>query len=185
VLLAAGKSSRMGCDKAALILGGVPLWQRALFTLRSLNPHELFISGRADGPYAGAGIEIVPDITPGLGPLSGLEAALTHATMPLVIVLAVDLPFMSADFLSRLIHCAGESGAGVVPRAGEWFEPLVAIYSRRCLSLVQQHLQSEDRSMQAFVRKALSANLITVLDIPAADCALFRNLNTPGDLLDR
>jgi molybdopterin-guanine dinucleotide biosynthesis protein A len=80
VLLAGGKSTRMGRDKAGVLLHGQPLWQRQLATLRAVQPAELFISGKADAAYAGAGVEIVADNFPGLGPLSGLEATLRRAT---------------------------------------------------------------------------------------------------------
>jgi molybdopterin-guanine dinucleotide biosynthesis protein A len=172
----------MGRDKAGLIIDGQPLWQRQLATLQELHPREIFISGKRDGPYAGAGIEIVPDITPGLGPLSALEAVLQRTSCPLVLVLAIDLPAMNAEFLSRLASLATAHGRGVVPSLGAWFEPLAAIYTPTCLPLVRRHLRRDDRSMQSFVREALSAHLVIHFEVAADDRGLFRNVNTPADL---
>src|SRR5687768_17396927 len=102
VLLAGGKSSRMGRDKGALLVEGEPLWQRQLNILRRTQPRELFISGPLDGPYANTGVRIVSDAEPHLGPLGGIAAALGECTTDWLLVLAVDLPFMRADYLLSL-----------------------------------------------------------------------------------
>ena len=182
VLLAGGKSTRMGRDKAGVLIDGQPLWQRQLATLRAVHPHELFVSGKPDGPYAGAGVEILPDNFPGLGPLAGLEAALRRASHPLVLVLAIDLPAMTADFLSSLVRHAAASATGCLPRADRWFEPLAAVYPRACLPLAEACLRDADRSMQRFVRLAVEQGFMGVRELPDGERALFKNLNEPGDL---
>ncbi len=172
----------MGRDKAGVIVEGKPLWQRQIYTLRQLHPSELFISGKPDGPYAARDVEIVPDITPGRGPLSGLEASLQRSVHPLVLVLAVDLPAITPEFLARLLRFAAGAGMGAVPQAEGWFEPLAAVYPRRCLPLVQEGLRGDDLSMQTFVRQALARNLVAPWDLTPEDSALFRNVNSPADL---
>jgi len=172
----------MGRDKAGVIVDGVALWQRQVATLRRLAPAELFISGRTDGPYARAGVEIVPDLTPGRGPLSGLEAALRRATQELVLVLAIDLPAMTSEFLSHLVSHGVSGELGAVPRLDGWFEPLAAVYPRRCLPLVRDCLRSDDLSMQGFVGRAIAGGFVRAKEVSPADTALFRNVNTPGDL---
>jgi len=178
VLLAGGQSTRMGRDKAGVLFRGVPLWQHQLATLRAVQPAELLISGRADGPYAGAGVKILPDNFPGLGPLAGLEAALRRARHPLVLVLAIDLPAMTPDFLASLLR----GGTGCVPRAEGWCEPLAAVYPRTCRPLVGECLHADDRSMQRFVRVAAEAGLLTFRNLDPAERPLFHNANRPGDL---
>jgi len=64
------------------------------------------------------------------------------------------------------------------------FEPMAAVYPSRCLPLVQECLRADDLSMQAFVRQALALNLVAPWDLTPEDAALFRNVNTPGDLGD-
>ena len=182
VLLAGGKSTRMGRDKAGVLLGGQPLWQRQLATLRAVRPQELFISGKPDGPYAGAGIEILPDNFPGLGPLAGLEAALRRASHPLLLVLAIDLSAMTAEFLSSLVNESVSGVQGCVPRDDGWFEPLAAIYPCASLPLAQECLHSDDRSMQRFVREAIGSGFVGARPLAADERALFRNVNTPADL---
>jgi len=181
-LLAGGKSTRMGRDKAAVLIDGQPLWQRQLATLRALHPHELFISGRPGGPYAGAGVEILADNFPSLGPLAGLEAALRRAHHPLVLVLAIDLPAMTPDFLSALLRRAAVTAAGCVSRDDRWFEPLAAVYPRTCLPLVEACLRDADRSLQRFVQRAVDAGLVGIREVAPDERALFKNVNRPHDL---
>lgn len=182
VLLAGGKSTRMGRDKAGVLLHGQPLWQRQLATLRAVQPAELFISGKADAAYASEGVEIVADNFPGLGPLSGLEAALRRATHPLVLILAIDLPAVTPALLASLLASASDSTTGCVPRGADCFEPLAAVYPRACLPVVEVCLRDTDRSMQRFVRLALAAGLVKERALGSDEIALFKNVNLPGDL---
>ncbi|MEQ1854155.1 MAG: molybdenum cofactor guanylyltransferase, partial [Chthoniobacteraceae bacterium] len=115
VLLAGGRSSRMGRDKPGLIFDGKPLWRHQLATLRATQPAELFISGAADGCYADAGIPVIPDDAPGLGPLGGIATALRRCTGEPLLVLAVDMPMMTPDFLRSLLDESRRTGKGVIP----------------------------------------------------------------------
>lgn len=167
-------------DKAGLIIDGQPLWQRQLTTLRATDPAELFISGKPDGPYAEAGVSIVIDTRPGLGPLGGLAAALRHAHCENLLVLAIDLPAMTSAFLSTLTRTI-DSEQGVVPKNQKWFEPLAAVYPRRSLPLVEQCLRSEDHSLQNFVRLAVAQGHVAIHELTGDELPLFRNLNQPAD----
>jgi molybdopterin-guanine dinucleotide biosynthesis protein A len=182
VLLTGGKSSRMGYDKATAIIDGQVLWRRQIATLQAASPQELFISGRSDGPYVGQGFEVIADLHPGCGPLSGLEAACDQMRTPWLCVLAVDLPWMNASFLARLMEAAGKAGRGAVPLNGEFFEPLAAVYPRTMQTLIAEHLQGGDYSMQRIIRQAVELGLVEPYPLAAEDRALFRNVNTPADL---
>src|SRR4030095_9579451 len=103
VLLAGGKSSRMGQDKAGLMIEGAPLWRRQLATLTATGAAQILISGRADGPYSECGFPIVEDAETDLGPIAGLVTAMATAQHPLILVLAIDLPRMSSDYLLSLL----------------------------------------------------------------------------------
>jgi molybdopterin-guanine dinucleotide biosynthesis protein A len=175
-LLAGGRSTRMGRDKAEVVVGGLPLWQLQLVKLRTLAPCELFISGRLDGPYANASVEIVPDRTPGFGPLAGIAAVLERATTSLVLVLAVDLPAMTPAFLVRLTERA------TIPRHGDNFEPLAAVYPKAALPIAERILGEEDRSLQRFARELIEKGIVRPLDIGEHELPLFRNVNRPEDL---
>ena len=172
----------MGRDKAAVLLGGQPLWQRQLGTLAALHPRELFISGKRDGPYIDSGAEVIRDLHPDCGPLGGLEAACWRMRTPLLCVLAVDLPWMTAEFLERLVKLAMQDGRGIVPQIGESFEPLAAIYPHAVLNLIGEQLRHPDRSLQRLVRRAVELDLVIPYALGDDERPLFRNVNTPADL---
>src|SRR5262245_36649817 len=137
VILAGGRSRRMGRDKAWLEVEGQPLLVRQVRIVRALNPAEIFISGRAGENYSALNCPVLLDREPGFGPLGGIERALQTAGSPLVLVLAVDLPYMTTDFLRKLCgECEGDIGA--VPQLNGQFEPLAAIYPKRCHALIRE-----------------------------------------------
>ena len=181
-LLAGGRSSRMKRDKASLEIGGEPLWQRQLATLARLNPAELLISSRADGPYAGSTATIVVDETPGLGPLGGLAALLKHSAHSVVVVLGVDLPKMSDGFLHGLLNESLPEQKAVVTHDGVRFQPLAAVYTRACLPLLEHCLRGLDRSFQHFIRQGVEQGLIATRSLQIEELPFFLNLNTPEDL---
>ncbi|MBA3652531.1 MAG: molybdenum cofactor guanylyltransferase [Chthoniobacterales bacterium] len=176
VLLAGGKSSRMGRDKVLLEIEGEPLWRRQLATLRGLLPEQIMISGPPRD-----GCEVVEDEVAGAGPLAGMAAALKNCRSPLLIVLAVDLPAMTTDFLQSLVALCRD-GKGVVPRGAEFFEPLAAVYPAACAGLATAALQRAEFSMQNFVRAAMEQELLVPRTILPSEMSLFANLNTPADL---
>lgn len=165
----------MGRDKALLQIDGVALWQRQVETLRQLNPEQLMISGRAQ-----AGCETVLDEFENAGPLAGVAAALRDCVAPRLVVLAVDLPRMTAEFLRALLKC--EETAGVVPRGPEFFEPLAAVYSLGCTPLAEAALRCGDFSMQNFVAAAVAQKLVVARSIAPEEAPLFENWNSPENL---
>jgi molybdopterin-guanine dinucleotide biosynthesis protein A len=184
-LLAGGESSRMGVDKATLDFAGRPLWQHQLATLHATKPSEVFIAGRADGPYASSDCEVIFDETPGGGPLVGLQTALRRARHDWLLVLAIDLPDVPADFLRGLVAEAAAAGHGLVPAREEWLQPVAAVYPRRALALVERCLAGENHALRRFFRLARKEGLADVRLVTAEEHAFFRNLNTPDDLAGR
>jgi molybdopterin-guanine dinucleotide biosynthesis protein A len=179
----------MGCDKALLEIEGEPLWRRQLATLRRLSPEQLMVAGPA---RAECDCEIIADRFPGAGPLGGIAAALGRSTAPLLLVLAVDLPGMTADFLrSLLTDC--RDGAGVVPSiampkscadaptGSRRYEPLAAIYPVTCAALAINHLERNELSLQRFVRAVLDRGVAQERKIAPGEVGFFVNLNTPAD----
>ena len=118
VLLAGGESRRMGKDKATILLRGKPLWQIQLKLLRKLEPEEILISARADPSWRPDDAQFVPDDPPSRGPLSGLAASMVKMRTTYVLALAIDLPFMSQNYLRYLCDQI-EPGVGVLPKLDE------------------------------------------------------------------
>ena len=158
---------------------GVPMWRRQVDLVQRLGAKEIILSAGSDWSPAGGPWKIVADKVAGFGPLGGLQAALAAMSTDRLLVLAVDMPAMSEEFLGRL---AGDPGPGVVPEMDGYFQGLAAIYPRSITALVDEALQGEDRSVQAFISRAVAAGLVSALPVTGIDKALFRNVNRPEDL---
>ena len=126
VLFVGGESRRMGADKATLIFEGEPLWSRQLGTLRELSPEKILISARTKPSWCPPEIETVLDEPPSRGPLSGLAGALKKITTTHLLVLAVDMPWMTSAHL-RWLQSRSVHGVGVMPVLRGHCEPLSAI----------------------------------------------------------
>ena len=178
LLLAGGKSSRMGRDKSLLELGGQPLWRHQLETLRALAPEQLMLAGPARPE---CNCEVIRDEVPDAGPLGGVAAGLKHCRTSLLLVLAVDLPQMSAEFLRSLLAACDQS-QGIVPRkADRGYEPLAAVYPVSCAAFASGALRRDQLSLQAFVARAVDRGYLQEREVSARELPLFANLNTPVD----
>lgn len=175
----------MGTDKAALVIDDEPLWHRQIAKLRATGADELLISGPANGPYAGAECRVVEDRIADAGPLAALDAMLRGAVHDWVLVLAVDLIDVPVAFLSTMSAAAIDGGVGLVPVRDTWFQPLAAIYPRRCLAVVEAHLDGPDHSLRSFFREAVARGLVKSYPVGEEEVLCFRNLNTPADLKAR
>jgi len=175
VLLAGGKSSRMGRDKGGLVIDGLPLWRRQIATLRATDAAEIFVSGK-QGTFGE--IETLQDDVPDAGPLTGLIVSLRRSRFPLLLVLAVDLPAMTPGYLQKLVALA-RPGIGVIPRCGETFEPLAAVYPREALSLAEHCRTERELTLQVLARRLVDSNLVLACDVSEGE--LFTNINTPED----
>jgi molybdenum cofactor guanylyltransferase len=180
-ILAGGESRRMGRNKAWLEFDGQPLIHLAVAKARSLGAEQVFISGRPGEDFSALDCPVLFDLEPGLGPLGGIERALQACTSSLLLVLAVDLPRMTPAFLRRLTgRCDRLTGA--VPKLRGEFEPLVAIYPKRCHALAFQALLQFRLAMRDFVQAGLRERALRTLRVAAADAPCFANWNTPLDV---
>jgi molybdopterin-guanine dinucleotide biosynthesis protein A len=181
VLLAGGESRRMGRDKAAVVFRDEPLWRRQLRILRDLGPAKVFVSARTESSWLPDDTELLLDEPPSRGPLSGLTKAFARMQTSHLVVLAVDMPFVTREELRLLCSMATE-GCGVVPVIGERAEPLAAIYPREAEPDFIAALAGPDLSLQPLVRKLAAADKIRMFSVPEEDQPLYRSVNTPGDL---
>jgi molybdopterin-guanine dinucleotide biosynthesis protein A len=181
VLFVGGESRRMGTDKAALALAGKLLWSRQLETLRELTPEEILISARTRPAWSPPEVTVVLDEPPSRGPLSGLNAALQQLRTTHLLALAIDLPQMTAEHLRNLWRVAA-AGRGVIPRNGDFFEPLCTIYPVEAVVMTAAARAKEQLSLQALVKGLLEKNYLCEYVLAEQERLLYRNLNTPEDL---
>src|SRR5579859_1217640 len=174
LLLVGGQSRRMGSDKAGLLLKGEPLWARQLRILRELQPEALWISARVPPAWRPPEVEFVPDEPPSRGPLSGIAAALQRLPTSHLLVLAIDLPQMTPEHLRQLCTLT-RPACGVIPRRGELFEPLCALYPVEAASTAQTALAGSDVSLQHFAKILLGHDQLQIHALSAAEEPLYRN----------
>lgn len=182
-ILAGGKSTRMGTDKAFVMLEGRTLLARMLELARSVTGEVRIVGDHRK--FANFG-PVVEDIFPGCGPLAGIHAALRSSQTDLNLMLAVDLPFLSPAFLTFLIERARDSGATVtIARTGEGWQPLCAVYRPAFADSAENALRAGRYKIDALF-ETTQTQVIDEEELRAAGFSveLFRNLNTPQDLAD-
>ncbi len=177
VILAGGKSSRMGRDKAFVEVSGQSLLARQIALVREVGAGEVFISGRAGVDYSTFGCRVLLDNFPDAGPLSGIERALDVCTTPLVLVLAVDMPAMNAAMLGRLLASC-TTVRGVIPRTKDGIEPLAAIYPKAALNTLKRELQQgRAPGVRWLAEECVAAGLAQFVDVSDADAGCFASAN--------
>jgi molybdopterin-guanine dinucleotide biosynthesis protein A len=181
VLLAGGESRRMGTDKATFLFRGKPLWQVQLETLRRLRPSEIFVSARTDPLWRPADVRFVADIPPSRGPLSGLAASLAKIHTAYLVALAIDMPFMTGNYLRSMCD-AIEFGCGVVAKINDRAEPLAALYPREAEIDFRAVLAGTDFSLQNLVRHLVTSGKLLEKTVTKQERPLFRNMNNVSDL---
>lgn len=184
VLLAGGKSRRMGRDKAFLRVewegNSVPLWDRQLSILKAVAPTELVVSGPRKEGYP-ASVPVFADEWEDAGPLGGIATLLGRAHQSLLLVLALDLPRIQPGFLQKLLgQC--EADRGVVPMLNNRFEPLVSVYPKVAYGIAIAQLKEGDYVLQHFVSKLMHSRLITCFEVESDERQQLENWNTPEDL---
>ena len=174
IVLAGGKSSRMGRDKALLEFDGRPLVEIAVAKMAAVCG-RVWISGPAGlGAYG----EVIADEVAGCGPLAGVCAGLSVSSFEWNLVMAVDLPLMTAEFLRELGERALVSAAdAVVPVVGGREEPLVAAYRRGLVTGMRRELDAGRLKMMTAVRASGSVEAFEV----GEGVERFRNVNTAED----
>ncbi len=174
-MLTGGMSSRMGRDKALLPFHGGALVAHVAAAATAAAGSVMLIGDPLK--YGHLGYPVLPDRRPGAGPLGGIESALSYTTADWNLVLACDMPAISAEFLRGLLEAAERCNADALVPEGPsgLLEPLSAVYHRRCLAEVR-------RALNAGVRKVTEGLTgLEVAHFAVADGACFENLNTPEE----
>ncbi len=185
-VLAGGRSSRMGRDKASILVGGERLLLRQLRLLAEAGCSDRLVSLGATAP--GPALKLVPDNvrivadrSADSGPLAGLERVLTEARHELVLVLAVDLPGLDAGFLRALLADA-RPGVGVVPSRNGQHEPLVAVYPRAAAAEALARLGRGEFALRPFVQAGIAAGWMRERPVASDEDQFFTHWNRPEDL---
>lgn len=182
-VLAGGKSTRMGRDKALLEFEGETLLTRAVNLARSVTA-EVRVIGDAK-KFAPWG-DVVEDIYPEHGPLGGIHAALNGSSTESNLVLPIDMPLLDARFLEFLTQKAVANQAIVtVPRTGGRLHPLCATYRKEFAEIAKRSLEANRNRIDALFSE-VATQIVEEEEIlrNGFSSSLFRNVNTPQDWLE-
>ncbi|HWZ42451.1 MAG TPA: molybdenum cofactor guanylyltransferase [Candidatus Saccharimonadales bacterium] len=179
-VLAGGKSSRMGTNKALLELEGLTLAARTHDLLAEVCPRVVILGAPAIYGHLG---ECFPDVYSGCGPLAGIHVALLNSQTRLNLVTAVDTPFLSVAFLAFLLEqAAGSAAAVTAPEIAGFVQPLCAVYTPTFLPVAEAALQDGRYKITPLFSEVESQVLSAQqLGRFAPDTGMFDNLNTPED----
>ena len=180
-ILAGGKSTRMGTDKAFVMFEGRTLLSRMLQIARALTPSVRIVGEAAK--YAEFA-PVVEDVFPGCGPLAGIHAALRATRTDLNVILAVDVPFVSLALLDYLVSRAQRSEAtATVARSARGYQPLCAVYNRAFADAAEEALRAGRYKIDAlFDEQRMQIIREEELESAGFSPRIFRNLNTPDEL---
>lgn len=181
-ILAGGKSTRMGRDKAFVEFQGRTLLAHSLDLAHTLSSNVCIVGDREKfAPFA----SVVEDELPNHGPLGGIHAALRASNTDLNLMFAVDMPFVTDLLLQYLIAQAlgAPTAMAVVPRWNGGWQPLCAVY-RRNFAVAADHALRAGRNRIDLLFDAASTRIIEKDELESAGFSsnVFRNLNTPEDM---
>lgn len=174
IILAGGKSSRMGTQKALLNIHGNSLIEN---TVNSLKPYfsEIIISANCPQSFVFLGLPIVEDEIKDQGPLMGIYSSLKSSSNEINFVIASDIPIINVNFIKKLLLFSKDFDA-VVPANNDKLEPLYAVYSKRVIPVIETVLQTKSRKISDVIKlcntKILNTNMYSG----------YENLNTQHDL---
>jgi molybdopterin-guanine dinucleotide biosynthesis protein A len=183
-ILAGGRSTRFGGrDKSALVVDGRTIFDRQVSELSQIAGEILLVGGTIQaGPRPC--VTPIADLIPGCGPLGGVHAALSAARGEPVIVLACDMPYVSAPFLAYLAGLAGDPGgfAAIVPQTERGYHPLCAVYTHAVIAQIERRLAAGHFTMMGLLAdvrlRVVAADDIARFGDPHR---LLANVNTPAE----
>jgi molybdenum cofactor guanylyltransferase len=179
-ILAGGLARRMnGANKAHLRIGAERIVERQLRLLRTVADPVFIVSNRSED-FSGLGVEVVPDVIAGAGPLGGIYTALLASTRERTLIVGCDLPFLTLPLLERL--AAPSAAELVIPRSSRGYEPLCATWAAPCADVLRRRIEAGTLKTARVVEE-LRVEEIGEEFVASCDPhgLLFVNINTPHD----
>jgi len=184
IILAGGKSSRLGQSKALQVIEGKSLIQWIVDRLAILSTEIIIATayGKAIPCFSAARIKTVADLYPGKGPLVGIYSGLIASSSSRAIVVGCDTPFLSVDLLEYMTQICSTCDV-IVPLIKKKVEPLCAVYSKSCLAPIQELLERNELQISRLFSmvkvKYVEEDEINGFD---PEHLSFFNINSPDDL---
>lgn len=177
VILAGGKSSRMGTDKSMLLVNGRPLIAHIIDQLTD-RFDEVLIGANDTEKYAFTGLQVIPDLQKEKGPLMGIYSCVKASKNEVSFVTACDIPFMKHHFISKMLQMATDVDVVMPVTSDGHFEPLYAIYRKSVVPHAEALLMKNTRKVTELLK------MVKVRFIDFDENSWYKNLNTQADYLD-
>ncbi|WP_207918059.1 molybdenum cofactor guanylyltransferase MobA [Sodalis ligni] len=180
VILAGGRSSRMGGeDKGLILLNQRPLYRHVLDHLAGQVSTVIINANRHLDQYRQSGLQVITDTLPDFqGPLAGMLAGLKAAGTPWIVFVPCDVPVFPADLVARLWEGKGNADAAFA-HSGERDHPAFGLLNRSLIPALESFLSRGERRVMLFFMQVNAARVVFTARHPA-----FSNLNTPRDIAD-
>ena len=185
IVLAGGKSLRLGYDKVLETVGNTSLLERVIPRVSLLSSEVIIVTANeptnldlVDYPK----LRILSDIYPGKGPIGGIYTGLATSTSFYNLVVASDMPFLNQTLLRYMIQLSANFDL-VVPRVGNLVEPLHAVYTKKCLAPIEQMIKQDKLSVNQLFH-LVRTRYVEAEEIERFDPKhlSFFNINTKVDL---
>ncbi len=183
ILLAGGKSRRMGTDKRFLLVGGQQLYERSLAVLQSVF-RDVCIVIAQDSPPLLSGVPVLRDLVPNCGTLGGIYTGLKESRTEHVFTVACDMPFLNPEVIAYLVSLKRTADI-VIVQSDHGLQPTHALYNRRCLPMLEEMVHGGRLKVQDIIaHPSVEARVVRWDELREIDPEgrSFVNINTPADL---
>jgi molybdenum cofactor guanylyltransferase len=179
IVLAGGKSSRMGTNKSLLVWKGKTLVEHAIDSLKPFCSKVVISSSKQ--LYDFTGCETWPDLIPQQAPMIGIYSSLKHTDTEINLILSCDMPLVSIDLLKYLLDNSNGYKITIPVNENDMLEPLCGIYSRTILPEMEKHILRKNFRLHEFI-ETCSPQLLTInKELPFYKEDLFMNINTHAE----
>jgi len=182
IVLAGGRSSRLGKDKGLCAFKGKSLVSYAIDILKPLCGNLMISANHFPEKYAAFGLPVIPDEVKYIGPMGGVYSCLKKSKTQHNLILSCDTPFVNTDVFRHLLTVV--ENFQVVCPAHETFllEPLSAYYNTNVLGDMEEAIRKKEYKMMQFFKRIRFKSVNIDRNLSFFNDYLFLNLNTPGDL---
>lgn len=180
IILAGGRSRRMGVEKGLVHFNGQPLINYSIKVLKDLCS-EIMISSNSNC-YDYLGYKVVPDLVEDSGPMVGIYSCLTESKNRANLVISCDMPFVTEEIFQHLVSQAGNAWICVPWYENDHFEPLCGLYQKDVLPEMKEFIGDGNYKLPDLFKKT-NISVVNVNELlPTLHEHYFMNINTPSDL---
>jgi len=184
VLLAGGKSRRMGQDKRNLMISGKSLFNHVLHVLESVFSEIIIVVATISSVVDQMKHRVVTDLIPDKGSAGGLYTGLTFSSNPQVFAVACDMPFLNPAVIQKVCSLSSSTDVTMV-KLSNGLHPMHSVYSKQCLPVLRRMIKADQLRIQdLLLQKDLKTKILGQEVVQEIDPQFksFLNVNTPADL---